>query len=74
MKCRLYGVDTPEKNTSEGLTAKTWVENWFSTTPNFKFTAKGWDKYGRLLISIGDLAELLIREGLAKSYFGGTKI
>lgn len=73
MKCRLYGVDTSEKNTEKGQEAKIWVETWFAAHPSFEFTTNGWDKYGRLLVSIGDLSQELLNHGLAKPYFGGTK-
>jgi len=33
----------------------------------------GFDKYGRVLVNVGSIADTLIREGHAYSYTGGTK-
>lgn len=39
----------------------------------FTFEAAGFDKYGRVLANIPNISQILIREGLAYEYHGGTK-
>ena len=83
---RVYGVDTPEskkqfakcqKEIQLGLKAKKFTEDFlgdlaFATFQNHP------DKYGRILINIRnikgeDLAQSLIKAGLAVEYYGDKK-
>lgn len=83
---RVYGVDTPEskkqfakcqKEIQLGLKAKKFTEDFlgdlaFATFQNHP------DKYGRILINIRnikgeDLAQALIKAGLAVEYYGDKK-
>ena len=83
--CRLLGIDTPElrtKNAAEkklgyeardrvrGLILKQWVTLHSVAKP---------DKYGRLLVQVWTdekvcINELLVAEGLARAYDGGTRL
>ena len=88
---RLIGIDTPESRKAKcvkekqlGLEAKKFTENFLAKKgkivvnyfPNAE-TKKGWDSFGRYLISIEkngkDLADELVRVGLAVYYDGITK-
>jgi len=81
---RVYGVNTPEKNTQEGVKAKGYTTQFMSHDSS-KFTITVLDhksdKYGRILGSIKrkdvtssiDLAESLIANQEGKPYFGGKK-
>ena len=85
-KCRIYGIDTPEK----GWRAKTIAERELAAiaTARAKELLKqkgvivqcndGLDKYGRWLVEIqlpdgSDYAQRMVEEGLARIYDGGTK-
>ena len=88
---RLIGIDTPESRKAKcdkekqlGLEAKKFTENFLAKKgaivvnyfPNAE-TKKGWDSFGRYLITIEkngkDLADELVRAGLAVYYDGITK-
>ena len=80
---RLYGIDCPEKSTIAGKKVKSWIEKVIRD--NFEFLVLEVidyeDKYGRLLAKIKiikedselDLSEELIKEGLAKTFYGKSK-
>ena len=80
--CRLYGVDTPEtrsKNKEEkqrGLEVKRIVQS-FIEGREVALESMELDKYGRVLARItfdrGDLSEFLIKEKLARPYFGDSR-
>lgn len=88
-KVRLYGIDTPEikgETKEKGLKSKQFVNDLILNKVvrievlNNKIIngKKITEKYGRLLAKVwtlnGDnISELLINEGLAKEYYGGTK-
>jgi endonuclease YncB( thermonuclease family) len=55
--CRLYGVNTPELPTTEGLAAKEWTGNWLSERRFIAETYKSPEKYGRWLVRILDAAD-----------------
>lgn len=82
--CRLFGLDTPEirgpseyeksqaikaRDRLRELTLDKWVTLQSLTKP---------DKYGRLLIKLwvpeGYVNDILVSEGLAKSYDGGQRV
>lgn len=89
IRVRLYGIDTPETRTSNveekhsGNLAKEYVKNWLDTNgydiviQTFRGKA---EKYGRILADVWNensekcLNLELIKENLAKPYFGGKKI
>lgn len=55
--CRLFGVDTPEKNTPEGKAATEAAKEWFTSRQNtaerFIITVlQKSDKYGRRLVYV----------------------
>jgi micrococcal nuclease len=55
--CRLFGVDTPEKNTDEGKAATETAREWFASRQNtaerFIITVlQKADKYGRRLVHV----------------------
>jgi micrococcal nuclease len=82
--CRLFGVDTPEKNTTEGKAATDTAKEWFTSRQN---TAERFsiqvlqkaDKYGRRLVHVKtDKSPTTLNVEVTKSleayeYFGGTK-
>jgi endonuclease YncB( thermonuclease family) len=82
--CRLFGVDTPEKNTTEGKAATDTAKEWFTSRQN---TAERFsiqvlqkaDKYGRRLVHVKtDKSPTTLNVEVVKSlgayeYFGGTK-
>ena len=81
-KCRLNGIDTPEirtKNLEEkemGLKAKKFLsDNILNHIVSLK--CDGWDKYGRLLITIfynkQNINQMMIDNKFAYKYDGGTK-
>jgi micrococcal nuclease len=82
-KCRLFGIDTPEirgKTVREKTAAKVARDRLRELvneqTVLIESIAKP-DKYGRLLVRVWkedlNINELLIEEGLARSYDGGKK-
>jgi micrococcal nuclease len=83
-RLRLYGLDTPEKNTPEGVKAKQFTVDWVSKSINkdgmlvVRTLSDKPDKYGRILASVHgatsvSLNDELLSSGNAKAYFGGKK-
>ena len=81
-RVRLHGIDTPESRTRNlaekklGLAAKERLKEL--CVGQFKIKSLGKGKYGRILgipysESGEDICQMLIQEGHAVSYFGGTK-
>lgn len=80
---RIRGIDTPEKNDKReeirklSLQAKEEVERLLLNSKKITLYNLGRDKYFRLLASVKadnvDIAEYLIKKGLAKKYNGGKK-
>lgn len=80
---RIRGIDTPEKTDKReeikalAYQAKEELEKLFNNGNNIVLYNLGRDKYFRLLASVKvdnvDVAEYLIKKGLAKRYNGGTK-
>ena len=80
---RIRGIDTPELNDkreeikSIAIKAKEELEKLLSNAKNITLYNLGRDKYFRLLASVKvdnvDVAEYMIKKGLAKSYDGGAK-
>ena len=84
-KCRIYGIDTPEK----GWRAKTIAEKELAIVATIRAKEllkqkgvivqcnDGLDKYGRWLVNVGcdgvEAGSALIEAGLARPYDGGTK-
>ena len=82
--CRLFGVDTPEKNTEAGKAAAEAAKEWFNSRQN---TAERFsiqvlqkaDKYGRRLVHVKtDKSPSTLNVEIIKTlgtyeYFGGTK-
>jgi micrococcal nuclease len=85
VKCRLFGIDTPEirtRNSEEkkrGYKAKLFVEKIVNEHNGIMFVnLLSFDKYGRLLAEVytenkESLADLLILNHLGYEYYGGTK-
>ena len=81
---RIRGIDTPELNDSReeirkiSIQAKEELEKLLLNGKNIILYNLGRDKYFRLLASVKvdnvDVAEYLIKKGLAKSYDGGKKV
>lgn len=82
--CRLFGVDTPEKNTEAGKAAAEEAKEWFTSRQNTaeKFSIQVLqkaDKYGRRLVHVKtDRSPTTLNVEIMKSlgtyeYFGGTK-
>lgn len=83
---RVYGIDTPEskkqfakcqKEIELGLKAKKFTEDFLGDLAFASFQNHP-DKYGRILINIRnvkgeDLAQALIKAGLAVEYYGDKK-
>lgn len=86
ISCRIKGYDTPEVRPSRSApnrdtikanaqrAKKVAVDFFAERTPIFDVGVVGYDKYGRWLIEEPDLKTLLIDQGLAYDYTGGTKI
>ena len=80
---RIRGIDTPELNDSReeirniAIKAKEELEKLFNSGNKIILYNLGRDKYFRLLASVKvggiDVAEYLIKKGLAKYYDGGAK-
>ena len=83
-KHRIAGIDTPEsfkqvakckKEIELGLKAKAFVKDFTKGEVNIVYLEL--DKYGRYLVNVSkngkDLAEELVKNGLAVFYDGGTK-
>ncbi len=83
-RLRLYGLDTPEKNTPEGVKAKQFTVDWVGKSMTkdgtlvIRTLSDKPDKYGRILASVYgstsvSLNDELLSSGNAKAYFGGKK-
>lgn len=84
-KCRLFGIDTPEKRTKNleekkaAIIAKEFLEEIvLNKIVWIKF--EDWDKYGRLMGHIyknknskNSINNMLVENGFAYKYDGGTK-
>ena len=76
---RLDGIDTPEKNTHEGMIVKQKVLNWLKDK-RLKVVSKELDKYGRSLSEVIDidknqsLNSYLLENGFARKYAGEKKV
>ena len=81
-RCRLAGIDTPESRTRNleekalGLKAKERLKEL--CVGSFKIQSLGKGKYGRILAipyteDGQDICQMLIQEGHAVEYWGGTK-
>jgi micrococcal nuclease len=84
---RIYGVNTPEKNTPAGKAAQQYTITFMleQNPETYRLTVKDHkaDKYGRILGSITrlsyetieatDLATKLLADGMGKPYFGVKK-
>jgi endonuclease YncB( thermonuclease family) len=57
----------------ELLTGQAWSDPCDEHSMVVEVTCGGFDKYGRLLVRIGNVSETMISEGLANPYGGGTK-
>lgn len=69
-RCRLAGVNAPEMNTSQGVTARAFVVQRCPPLTRVTFVSRQLDKYGRPLGSVrlpddSDLAHLLLAAGHA---------
>lgn len=88
VKVRLYGIDTPEMRIAEqkekALQAKSFLEKTLEHNGYLIFMdCMKFDKYGRLLANLylskedfkqkESINDLMIKNGHAYSYFGGTK-
>lgn len=81
---RIRGIDTPELNDKReeiktiAIKAKEELEKLLLNSKNITLYNLGRDKYFRLLASVKvgniDVAEYMIKKGLAKSYDGGKKV
>ncbi len=83
LSIRIYGVDTPEKNTLAGKLVKQVVIQTLASykEPGVRYSTQ--DKYagrgvGEIVNITGpgyesSLGKFLFEQGLAKAYFGGTK-
>lgn len=81
---RIRGIDTPELNDKReeirkiSIQAKEELEKLLLNAKNITLYNLGRDKYFRLLSSVKidnvDVAEYMIKKGLAKSYDGGKKV
>lgn len=75
---RLYGIDTPERGRAGYDEAKTLVNILAPPLSLVQIqTLKDADKYGRYLailhVTDGCVNDILVEDGLAVPYFGGTK-
>jgi endonuclease YncB( thermonuclease family) len=83
---RVFGVDTPEKGhralcpreAALGQRATEYTTNAVATASRVTVMLREWDKYGGrvlgdIMIDGRSLRTMLIREGLAREYFGEAK-
>ena len=79
------GIDTPESTTKDlvekklGIEAKEYITQWFAQNTPFRLQTTKDDKYGRILgvftgLDGKTLNEILVQNGYAWAYTGGTKI
>jgi micrococcal nuclease len=83
---RIYGIDTPEIRTRDdeekkkGYEARDFLRSYILDQV-VKVELLNFDKYGRLLANVytdingtdKNVADMMISQGHAKPYFGGTK-
>ena len=85
VKCRLLGIDTPEIRTKSamekkaGFKARDRLREMILGKRVVLHSVKRPDKYGRLLVKVwteedGFVNGVLLEEGLAREYDGGTKV
>ena len=82
-RCRVAGIDAPESRTRDleekryGLEAKEWLIDKLTTEDDITIKTEKDGKYGRMLgwISINNVCinSLMIEQGYAWSYYGGSK-
>ena len=79
-RCRVYGVDTPERGKPNYSEASAFSESKIpvgTILPIETYRDKV-DKYGRYLAKLpvgdSDIAALLVESGLGVAYFGGKKV
>jgi len=75
---RVMHVNAPEKNTPEGVTAKSFTEQKLQTSKTLSVKVfERQDKYGRILAEVmvdgALLSDMLVANGHGKPYEGGTK-
>jgi endonuclease YncB( thermonuclease family) len=75
---RVMHVNSPEKNTPEGLLAKAFTDQNMQKSKSLSIKVfERQDKYGRILAEVMVdgvlLSDMLIKEGHGKPYEGGTK-
>ena len=76
---RLEGFDTPEirgkcdEEKALAKEAKNYTTNFMSTVSTI-YVSEEKDKYGRLIVTVPNLAEGLIEQGLARPYDGGKRL
>jgi micrococcal nuclease len=87
VELRVYGIDTPETNRGrakcpqeiqKGKKAHAYVQSLLKPGDQIRFTPVSKDKYFRIDAHVTlpdgrDLGQLLLDQGLAVRYFGGTK-
>jgi len=71
---RLFNLIT-NSNTDTITWRKKDFDSFFAINPTYlTINCNEMDKYGRVLADVGDFAEILVKEGLANWYDGGTKL
>ena len=86
LKIRVLGVDTPEKapraqcekEAAAGLAATNFTKNAIANAKSIQIELKEWDKFGGrvlgdVIVDGQKLSELLIKNNLARPYFGEKK-
>ena len=86
LKIRVLGIDTPEKGhraqcpeeAALALKASALTKQAVKEAKSIQLQLEGWDKYGGrvlgyVLIDGKNLGDMLIAQGLARPYDGGTK-
>ena len=77
--CRLNGLDSPERFTTEGKAATAFVAHWLERHPLFNVVVeKVPEKFGRWLVEIvspdgASLNSAMLAAGHAKPYDGGKR-
>jgi endonuclease YncB( thermonuclease family) len=83
---RIFGVDTPEKGhraqcpseAQRGEAASAWTKQLVASGQKFQVTLYGWDKFGGrvlgdILVDGQSVRQGLLKNGLAREYYGETK-
>ena len=77
---RIYGIDTPELSTKEGIDAREFARSLLPAGTKVVITTlkDAKEKYGRYLAKIvlpdgSDFATVMVTSGHAKSYLGGAR-